>query len=155
MSFRLREDTERWFKEIKEQHPFKLKWDIYYYCLLIGLSYFRRSTLSNLRAEEFYKSFADDYKPAQNLIVGLLIHAETVKLGIDLSDKDGVRSVVRQILDASTPTGLSDEGARLMNEYASGGFDVILENKIPPPYSATEFFQSYKQLVDDCLSTPV
>ena len=121
MPFILREDAEKWFAELDGNEPIKTKFDLYYFCLISGLASGRKSDARSLGAREIVGSFIQDYRPAQLLLIGLLVVAEARKGGIDLSEKDAVRGVFKDLVDPDSHTKLTDEGMRCMNAYASGG----------------------------------
>lgn len=150
MGFRLREDSEKWFNQIKDDLPFRSKWDMYYFCLMAGLATGRRSnpTAGGRNAPEFVSYIIDDYKPARNLILGLLILAETKRFKIDITEKKSVQKLIKSMIDPhQSQTGLTDEGESLLNAYASGGYEYLSENREAKPYSAEEFFRDYAALI--------
>ena len=62
MPFYLRNDTEQWFSHIKEQAPIETKFDLYYFCLMMGFATGRTSVPSQ-RSEvtEFQKNYAANW----------------------------------------------------------------------------------------------
>jgi hypothetical protein len=88
---------------------------------------------------EFVGYYVDDYKSSQRLICGLLIIAELKRLGINMTEKAAVRKVIADLFDPNSATGLSDEGMRSLNQYASGGFVYLNENR-EKPHHADEFW---------------
>ena len=156
MGFRLREDAERWFSEIKDKAPFKSKWDMYYFCLMAGLATGRRNEPGSAgrSAPEFISYFIDDYKAAQRLITGLLIVSELKRHGIDVSEKTEIQKLIKRIVDPhQSQTGLTDEGESLLNAYASGGYEYLAENRDAKPYSAEEFLRDYAAMISNQLET--
>lgn len=149
MPFRLREDARKWFSEIEGQFPIKSQFDLYYFCLMAGLTSGRRSepTHGGRQAPEFVQTFIEDYRAAQRLIIGLLIIAELQRLGIDLHEKGAVRKTIQSLVDPQSPTNLTDEGMRLLNAYASGGYDYISEMRSSKPYTVEEFLRDFVGLV--------
>ncbi len=153
MAFRLRQDAKKWFAEISGKQPFKVDFDIYYFCLMAGLVSGRRSepTQGSRLAPEFVNNFTEDYLAAKTLIVGLLIIAELTHLGIDLHEKQDVRNTIHGLVDPVSQTGLTDEGMRLLNQYASGGYDYFAEKRSSKPYHAEEFLRDFVQLVGSAI----
>ncbi|MEJ0076824.1 MAG: hypothetical protein WDO17_15510 [Alphaproteobacteria bacterium] len=149
MAFRLRQDAEKWFAEIEGRAPLRTKFDLFYFCLMAGLMAGRRSepTHAGRTAPEIVNSFVEDYRGVQRLIVGLLITAELKRLGIDLHEKESVRQTIRTLVDPHTQTDLTDEGMRLINAYASGGYDYIAEQRESKPYAVEEFLRDFVGLV--------
>lgn len=149
MPFRLRDDARKWFSELEGKPPVKSLFDLYYFCLMAGLTTRRRSdpTQGGRTAPEFVQNFIEDYRPAQRLIIGLLIVAELQRLGINLHEKASVRATIRQLVDPQSATNLTDEGMRLLNAYASGGYDYISEMRSSKPYSVDEFLRDFVALI--------
>jgi hypothetical protein len=80
--------------------------------------------------------------------MGLLITAELKRLGIDVTEKKRVRELISKLFAPNTPTNLTDEGQRLLNSYASGGFDFISEERETKPYAVHEFLLDYPALIE-------
>jgi hypothetical protein len=149
MPFRLREDVRKWFSEIDGKPPVKTQFDLFYFCLMAGLTAGRHSnpTHGGRSAPEFIQTFIDDYRAAQRLIIGLLIVAEVQRLGINLEEKASVRKTIQTLVDPQSPTNLTAEGMRMLNEYASGGYDYISEMRSSKPYTVEEFLRDFVGLV--------
>jgi hypothetical protein len=149
MPFRLREDARKWFAEIEGKPPIKTQFDLFYFCLMAGLTSGRHSnpTHGGRAAPEFIQMFIEDYRAAQRLIIGLLIVAELQRLGINLHEKLSVRKTIQALVDPQSPTNLTDEGMRMINEYASGGYDYISEMRSSKPYTVEEFLRDFIGLV--------
>lgn len=153
MSFRLRTDAEKWFAEI--ERDFAYKFDAYYFCLMAGYAAVRKSPLTSADKPAFVDDFPGEYKLQQNLLLGGLIDAELRDLlgrSVTMSDKPVVEKTVSQLLTASgasthLSTG-SDGGAALMNEYASGGFD-ILSAQLDKPRKLETFLRAYAKLISE------
>ncbi|WP_397584898.1 hypothetical protein [Sphingorhabdus sp.] len=143
--FRLRSDAEKWFKKV-DKGP---KFDIYYYCALVGLMSRRRNEPAGEISKDVIDYFITDFKPYKNLIIGLIIIAELKKSYIDLNEKSAVREVISRIV-APGDTGLTDNGIKLLNQYASGGFDYLIETGVPKPETREEFMLSYVNIIRDC-----
>ena len=144
--FRLRADAESWFKHVANKPPLKTKFDLYYFCLMAGLASQRRSSPSD--AQGFVDSMPEDYKQVQEMIVGILLLTEIDRLGVELTERDDVRRILETVVDTS---GLSTEGVAKLNEYASGGFDVIQEQGFSQPYHLPEFLLAYNQLLQELI----
>ena len=79
--------------------------------------------------------------------MGLLIIAELKRRGIDSGEKATVRKVIQSIVTPQSQTNLTDEGMRLMNGYASGGYDYLTENRDSKPFTVDQFLRDYVGLV--------
>lgn len=157
MAFYLRNDTEQWFSNIKDQKPYiETKFDIYYFCAMLGLAAGRKSSITEKsEATEFVKTFVKAYLPVQKLIIGLLIKAELRRLGIDATEKDEVYRLLSDIVDPDTPTKLTEAGLTKLNEYASGGYDVLSEELPTKPYNVEDFLRTYTALLKRKVSPDV
>lgn len=146
--FRLRKDAEDWFKHIGDRAPFKTKFDRYYLCLMVGLAARRPSnpTEGGVQAPEFVQRFVEDYRGYELLVLGLLLRAELARLGFSLDERDEVRTTLAELVE---PQGLSAAAIAKLNEYASGGFEVLLERYGAAPYSAEEFLPRYATLMSE------
>ena len=153
MPFRLREDAEKWFSELDGKEPTKTKFDLYYFCLMSGLASGRSSDAANLgvTSREIVDDFIQDYRPAQRLIIGLLVVAEVRKRGIDLAEKRAVREVFRRLVTPDTPTKLTDEGMRCLNAYASGGYEFLAESRQTKPDAPEEFLRDFVLLMEEAI----
>ena len=153
MSFRLRGDAEKWFSEVDGRDPTRTKFDLYYFCLIAGLASGRSSDAgsSGVNAREIVDHFIQDYRPAQRLLIGLLVLAEVRKGGIDLREKPAVRRVFKNLVAPDSKTGLSDDGMRRLNAYASGGYEFLAESREVKPASPEEFLADYVLLIEDAI----
>jgi hypothetical protein len=156
MPFRLRSDAEKWFSEINGREPIKTIWDLYYFCLMVGLASGRNTdpVSLGLPTKEMVDYVVEDYKPAQRLLIGLLVTAELRKGGIDLGEKTSVREVFKRLVSTEAPSGLTEEGMRCMNAYASGGYEFMAEARDTKPNSPDEFLRDYTQLIDAAMAAP-
>ena len=143
MAFRLSPGAEQWFSHLDGKPPFRTKFDLYYLCVMLGLAIGRKADSTG---PEFIDYFVDTYKASQRLIAGLLTIAELKKLGINMEDKAAVRKVIAEIFDPNGPTGLSDEGMKILNRYASGGFAYLSES-VEKPHHPEAFLPEYHQVL--------
>ncbi|MBW4692624.1 MAG: hypothetical protein KME27_12750 [Lyngbya sp. HA4199-MV5] len=148
-NFRMRQDAENWFSNIRDQKPIKTKFDLYYFCLMVGLATGRRSEPTKRGSEvtDFTDNFVSDYKPYQRLIIGLLIRAELSRSGISVTEKDEVRKLFVDLVNPQNPTNLTDAGMDRLNEYSSGGYDYLAEKLDSRPYHVEEFLRTYAKLL--------
>ena len=150
MPFRLRTDADKWFSEIDGKEPVKTKFDLFYFCLVAGLASGRSTdpASSGVKAREIVDDYIQDYRAAQRLITGLLVIAEVRKSGIDLQERSAVRAVFQRLVTPLAKTGLTDEGMRCLNDYASGGYEFLAESRPTKPSSPEEFLRDFVRLVD-------
>ncbi len=149
MPFRIRGDVELWFSRIADKEPLKTKFDLFYFCLLLGLLQGRKSVPREQYSDvtDFVDNFVQDYKPVQSIIVAMMLLAEIDSLGLELADKEDMRRLFDDYLDAQSPTRLSDNGMSKLNQYASGGFDYLVGQQDTKPYKVEEFLRAYSDLL--------
>lgn len=128
MGFKIRNAAKDWFKHIRKKGALETDFDVYYFCLMAGLaSKQKEQQVSAKETTDFIDRFPGDYKKSGGLLVSLLIKTELERLGINVSEKKNVRSVISRLVSTNPGSYLSDEGMRLMDSYSYAGFDVIRE----------------------------
>jgi hypothetical protein len=143
VDFRFPQEADNWFSHLRDKPPLRVKFDLYYLCLMLGLAAGRKADPAG---PEFVGHFVDDYRSSQRLIAGLLTIAELKIHGIDMQEKSDVRRVIAELFDPNSPTGLSEEGMRNLNKYASGGFAYLSEIR-EKPHHADEFLADYLKIL--------
>ena len=143
--FRLRKDAEKWFGEISEAPEIKVKWDIYYMCLMAG---FASGRSSDATATDMVERFVEEYRPVRHFLIGLLVVAELRLTKVDISDRAQVRELFRKLVQPNGTNDLTDTGMQRMNAYASGGWEYLAESRDQRPYTIEEFMQSYPKLIE-------
>jgi hypothetical protein len=153
-NFRMRQDAENWFSNIQGQKPtIRTKFDLYYFCLMLGLATGRRSEPAKCsEVTDFMDNFVSDYKPYQRLIIGLLIRAELARLGVSVTEKDEVRKLFVDLVSPKSLTNLTDMGMDRLNEYASGGYDYLAESLDSKPHFVEEFLRTYTKLLRSAIA---
>ena len=147
--FRLRKDAEKWFREIADAPPFKVKWDVYYLCLMAGFASGRSS--ESTAATDLTERYVEEYRPARHFLIGLLVIAELKLTGVNRTDKAQVRELFKKLVQPNGTNDLTDVGMRRMNAYASGGWEYLAENRDQRPFYVEEFLQSYPALIAKAL----
>lgn len=147
--FRLRKDAEKWFREIADAPPFKVKWDVYYLCLMAGFASGRSS--ESTAATDLTERYVEEYRPARHFLIGLLVIAELKLTGVNRTDKSQVRELFKKLVQPNGTNDLTDVGMRRMNAYASGGWEYLAENREQRPFYVEEFLQSYPALIAKAL----
>jgi hypothetical protein len=147
--FRLRKDAEKWFREIADAPPFKVKWDVYYLCLMAGFASGRSS--ESTAATDLTERYVEEYRPARHFLIGLLVIAELKLTGVNRTDKAQVRELFKKLVQPNGTNDLTDFGMRRMNAYASGGWEYLAENRDQRPFYVEEFLQSYPALIAKAL----
>lgn len=105
--------------------------------------------MGRVEAPGFVTDFPRPYDQQAYLLFGLILAAELKRDAIDVSDRSSVNDVVN---DLAGPAGLTSRGVAVMNEYASGGFDV-LQQRYPgdEPWGLDEFLPRYAVLLDELM----
>ena len=151
MSFRLPPGSKEWFAQLRnERHGVKLDFDIYYFCVSVGLVARRR--VPNDTPDPFVTYWINKYESVSRLLISQLIVAEVEKNGISLTDKKEVQKESERLLQNADNTKLSKEGMRLMNAYAAGGFHEIRSQFATKPYTMHVFLRKYVEVVNQIVS---
>ena len=144
--FRLRRVASKWFKNIEKDLPYAF--DIYYFCLMAGLSANRKKIVPTVATVDIVPDFPGDYKDKGPLIISLFISRELEALGINKSERDVLYDSIKKLIDSSASSRLSDLGFNEINKYSFGGFDVITEWFLYPPHTLGTFLIMYKEYID-------
>lgn len=152
MRFQMRKDAAEWFRHVDKQ--FKLDFEKYYLCLMLGFASGTTRSVPASQLRDMTDTFPDTWKGQPRLLIGLLIAAHLDRMKIDYSERAAVNKQLEVLLDPDTPTKLSAVGIRYMNEYAAGGFDVLLERALTdkPRAPATllrAYVKTLRQLLRD------
>jgi hypothetical protein len=149
MSFFRRPEMDAWFSHLHKDGAMEIQFDHYYMCLMIGFASLRDDALNG--GNEMIRHFPGQYAAASKLIVGLLLIAETQKLGKQLSNKRDVEFLVQQYLEPSGSGALNEVGFERINNYANGGFNYLAE-QYDKPYHADTFFSWYSERLNTVTS---
>jgi hypothetical protein len=153
-SFRMRDDAENWFSNIKNKKTvIKTKFDRYYYCLMIGLAsgHYSEPTQRCKDCTDFVDDFVKEYQAQQKLIIGLLVRAELADSRISLNDKEETRKLLLDLIDPTSQTNLTDYGMDRMNAYSSGGYDYLSEHLDSKPHYVEDFLITYVKLLKEAV----
>lgn len=147
MGFKMSQACKRYYNKFEgSQHgKFKVQFDFYYLCLMAG---FQSQAISECKGgEEFVAEFPGIYIPQRRQITGLLIATEITRNKIDITNRKRLESVMLSLVKPDTPTKLSPQGERLMDEYAEKGFTLIAEKIPDPPTNFDTFLTNYYERV--------
>lgn len=149
MPFRLRHDAKDWFKHVD---GFEYDFDIYYFCLLAGLTENKKMGVPSKEAYDLVENFPGEYKEKGRLITAYFITRHIKSLGLDYSERDSIHNAIEKILETQSQSLLSEKGLKHMNEYANGGFDVLAGYfKIQPRHLET-FLINFKKFITETLN---
>lgn len=143
--FRMRKDSERWFRKIADQPPIKTKLDLFYLCLMAGLKF---GQLDEVRdASDVYHRFTQEFEGSRQEIIALLIVAELRREGLDFDDKSAVQTLISKYVTSDTPANLTSAGFDKINSYASGGFNILSEHFEDGPHDVNVFLTRYSRMI--------
>lgn len=151
MTFQRRPEMDVWFAHLHKDSSLELLFDNYYLSLMIGFASLRDDPMTG--GEELLRRFPALYLPVGKLIVGLLLIAETEKLGKKLTNKGDVEFLVNQYLDPNDANNLNEAGFERLNRYANGGFNYLVETLNDKPYHADSFLAWYSEQLRSLTST--
>lgn len=145
--FKISKEVDKWFKNIKDN--FKLDFDIYYMCLVVGLSAGLKQKLTGIETKDIIKALPKEYRQDKQIIIALFLRREIESLGISLEDRKGVHDVILRYTNTSFGDGINDEAHKIMNEYANAGFEKLKEKFEERPQTIEPFLINYADIVAD------
>jgi len=152
MAFRFPKEARGYFKAImsdrggQRQNMFNM-FDIYYYCLLMGLAINKIDTDESLLGDEFQKGYPDQFKENKDFLTALLISSELKRNNTRKDDKS-FQTIMLQMINVNEASQLSAIGYQRMNEYALKGFIEIKENMPFEPITREDFLASFYDLLN-------
>jgi hypothetical protein len=123
MYFQLVDEARDWFAPIRKDLEFEF--DIYYFCLMMGLASGYKTSLEGGR--DLVADFPGGYRSRARLIVAAFLRTELDYRRVDLSDRESLGNELRKLLDPMSSSGLSDEGMKELNQFAKGGLFKLQE----------------------------
>jgi hypothetical protein len=149
MSFVFPRNARAYFRSVDDARPgtprFDSMFDEFYLCLMVGLDARRLGTDEDMESDKFYDTYPKEFQSQADIIAGLLIDAELDRQGINPEDRASIEREMVRLLDPQSPVKLSDDGIRLLNQYAAAGFKMIRE-RIIAPHSLEDFLIAYHDL---------
>jgi len=117
---------------------------MYYLCLVAGLSSGgRRADVKSSETTELVENFPGPYREKSRIIIALFLATEIERMGIAQDDREAVHKQIRELVDPRTPSQLSENGMKIMNQISYGGFDVLTEEFDDRPRSIESFLVSF------------
>jgi hypothetical protein len=147
MHLQMNPDMKKWFAEIASHYP--TDFDLYYLCFVAGIA--KRRKEPSAKAKDFVDYYPGDFSSRGRLLVGLLLATELEELGIELTERETVRKNVRGLV-ASNGINLSKDGAKLMNQYAYGGYLALSEHFTDKPRTIETFVRMYSDFVREAVT---
>lgn len=157
MGFQLPKESRDYFKHLFRRTDngarFDILFDQYYFCLMVGLDRKNLASENELENDKFIERYPSDYQNQADVIAGLLISAELRRKSIEAGDRSSIEKEMLRLLDHQSPTRLSEEGMKALNQYAASGFKAIQVGMLPPQ-SLEEFLVLYYKLWSVPSNTP-
>jgi hypothetical protein len=143
----MHDSVDDWFKHIYKEGPITHKFDLYYFCLMMGLTIGQKEILNNGKDITHY--FINDYKSSKHIILGSFLLAEMSLIGIESDDREGIKKIIGECFDPTTSSNLSDTGFIYLNNYANAGFNFILNKHPEKPRKVETFLQWYAKTISE------
>lgn len=148
MYFRMRRDARNWFDNLEGEEPFDTAFDFYYLCAVAGIASGKRTGPPegwSKGAGDLVDYFPKQYKSRSSMVIGLLLSAELARLGIEATEKEEVEAKLNNIIAPNSPSNLSDAGVHRLNEYASGGYELLVEKLGRKPKFSEDFLLAFRE----------
>jgi len=139
-------DARKWFADVASHYA--TDFDLYYLCFVAGIATHRKERPP--KSVDLIDHYPREFAQRGRLLVGLLLATELDVLGIGLTEREAVRKNVRGLVE-SNGLYLSSEGARLMNQYAYGGWLSLCEHFDERPRTIESFVRVYAALIKQAL----
>lgn len=147
-------DAKQYFQFINEKasgdNKFKLAFDYYYLCLMVGLKNQRLGNKDKVSPDYFIDYFPGTYSNISEIVIGLLISTELNRRAIDANNRDNLEQLILELIDHNSPNRLSAIGIEYLNCYAAGGLEIIIDN-IPTSKSLPGFILLYHDLMNSSI----
>lgn len=143
--FKLPKEADNWFSNIRKY--MNMDFDMYYFCLMAALAKGEKECRS-VETRDLLASFPKEYRSASKLIVALLLRIELDKMGVSLHDKRAMHDTIKKYIEPISPTYLSDEGQKVINQYAIRGVAILQEEYGEKPYTIEAFLIGYSKMID-------
>jgi hypothetical protein len=127
MPFRISRETTSFFKEIRKDFGQALMFDMFYFCAVAGLATNRLTQLQDSETAELVDSFPGEYAAKGRLIIALFISRELRRQSVKFNERTTVNASIRRLVDPNSPSRLSAEGMKQLNQYAYGGFEALIQ----------------------------
>ncbi len=146
MGFSMSKEAKRYFNQLNESKhgTLKVQFDFYYLCLIAG---FKTKKPISASAEKFVDDFPGLYIMQREQIIGLLIATQIDRDQIDTANRERLERLMLKLVKPDSPSHLSAEGEKLMDEYAEAGFKLISEEIPTPPANLDTFLVLYYEKV--------
>ena len=138
-------------KEVKSPF-FTGKFDLFYYCFLIGISAGKRSGFDDTNSrdsKELAKRFPNNLLQSKHQILNLLLTGYTIETKKKVEVDTFADSILRRLIDHDDINKLTEEGYKRMNSFAHAGFEILYyDNNYQNPMTGTETILKIKEILD-------
>lgn len=146
--FKLNGAAKNLFSTLNRTEYYKIDFDIFYYCSVIGLARGRKEESSG--NNEITKSIPNTYKNGEfKEVILTLLSSEIKYRGILKDDRRSLRDFCSEILDANEINDLTPAGHKLLNDYCEGGYQIFHENRMRFPSSGIGFIDFYLKILNE------
>lgn len=148
LPFRVRKDAKNWFKELYRDKSFRIDFDTFYFCFIAGVASGSKRAVPNEDTSEMVDYFPGPYGASGKLLVGLFLSRELKQLGLEITEREAVHRAIARLVRHDAGNHLTAEGVGEFNQYAHGGYDVLLEWFDDKPRSLETFERLFKRKLD-------
>ena len=146
--FRVRKDAKTWFKDLYRDKSFRIDFDAFYFCFIAGVAAGKKRVMTGDDTSEMVDYFPAQYGASGKILVGLFLSSELKKLGLEVTEREAVHKAIAKLVRHDAGNHLTADGVGEFNQYAHGGFDVLLEWFDDRPRSLETFERQFKRKLD-------
>jgi hypothetical protein len=151
--FRIRLEARDWFSDLRRGNRFfRIDFDAFYFCFVAGVSTGQKDTVPLSDTAQLVDYFPGPYQNRGRLLVALFLSQELRELGVDISAREAVHSAISSLINPHAPNYLSDSGVQAFNNYAHGGYGVLLDWFGEKPVKPDDFLRVFKHSLDGHLN---
>lgn len=145
--FKMSPEVKALFRPLKALGIISIDFDAYYYCSILGMARLKKYDAKN--EPEFYRNVPDNYSKDGKYkeLILTMINAEVKYTGSDISNRDDIKNICNLLLDSTSTTNLTNNGADVLNSYCMGGYRELIRNNINMSEPRI-FFKEYYDLVN-------
>lgn len=147
-AFRVRKDARHWFRDLYRDKSFRIDFDAFYFCFVAGVAANKKRTMSGDDTAELVENFPGAYGASSKILVGLFLSRELKRLGLEMSEREAVHRSIAKLVRHDAANHLTTDGVGEFNQYAHGGFDVLLDWFNDRPRSLETFERQFKRKLD-------
>ena len=121
--------------------------DGFYACLLLGILHTGLGKPETVdETDTFPAGYPNTFKSFREYIAALLVQAELRRTSTEDYGQNEYERAISKLLQVDAPTGLSEDGIKLANLYAAGGFAFLATSMRPKPANAVNFLLRFHDL---------